>query len=483
MPALYAAIKAAAKVDDQAVASSSLQAPSSPGRPRSTQNTEARSTARRSAPTRSPRPRPCSGFDPEKHLRGRPRTSSPTPARSSERGRGRARPSGNEAFDAWQPSNPEGAALLDRARRPASCPRASTPRSRSSRPTPRASPPAPPPARSSTRSRPVMPELWGGSADLAELEQHHHRRTRRPSCPSTARSTEWQGDPYQGRVLHFGIREHAMGVDRERHRRPRPHPRLRRHLPHLLRLPCAGAVRLGALMRRPGHSTCGRTTPSASARTARPTSRSSTSRALRGHPGPRRRPPRPTPTRPPLPGSRSCCRTTTAPPALILSRQNVPTFARGEGTRRRHVRYRRRRQGRLRARRSSEDGATARQVVLLGHRLRGPAGRRRPAKQLARPRASARVSCPCRASSGSTSRTQAYRDAVIPPAVKARVSRRGGHWHWAGASTSATPAGSVSIEHYGASRRRCKRLFREFGFTPEAVVQAAKESIAAAATA
>ncbi|HSF98067.1 MAG TPA: transketolase, partial [Ornithinibacter sp.] len=38
---------------------------------------------------------------------------------------------------------------------------------------------------------------------------------------------------------------------------------------------------------------------------------------------------------------------------------------------------------------------------------------------------------------------------------------------------------SVSIEHFGASAD-ASTLFREFGFTPEAVVKAAKESLAAA---
>jgi transketolase len=37
----------------------------------------------------------------------------------------------------------------------------------------------------------------------------------------------------------------------------------------------------------------------------------------------------------------------------------------------------------------------------------------------------------------------------------------------------------ISIEHFGASAD-AKTLFREFGFTPEAVVKAAKESLTAA---
>ena len=52
-----------------------------------------------------------------------------------------------------------------------------------------------------------MPELWGGSADLAESNNTTIEGS--PSFIPTSRSTAaWKGNPY-GRVLHFGIREHA----------------------------------------------------------------------------------------------------------------------------------------------------------------------------------------------------------------------------------------------------------------------------------
>ena len=47
-------------------------------------------------------------------------------------------------------------------------------------------------------------------------------------------------------------------------------------------------------------------------------------------------------------------------------------------------------------------------------------------------------------------------------------------WRWIGSQGR-----PVSIEHYGASADAAT-LFREFGFTPEKVVEAAKESLAAA---
>jgi transketolase len=71
-----------------------------------------------------------------------------------------------------------------------------------------------------------------------------------------------------------------------------------------------------------------------------------------------------------------------------------------------------------------------------------------------------------------------YRESVLPASVTARVSVEAGL-----ALTWAPYLGahgrSVSIEHFGASADY-KTLYREFGITTEAVVQAAKDSIAAA---
>ncbi len=55
----------------------------------------------------------------------------------------------------------------------------------------------------------VVPELWGGSADLAG--SNNTTMKGQPSFLAPGHSTdEWQGD-YNGRTMHFGIREHAMG--------------------------------------------------------------------------------------------------------------------------------------------------------------------------------------------------------------------------------------------------------------------------------
>ena len=73
---------------------------------------------------------------------------------------------------------------------------------------------------------------------------------------------------------------------------------------------------------------------------------------------------------------------------------------------------------------------------------------------------------------------QAYQDDVQPPAVRARVSVEAAVAQ--GWRELVGDAGrSISIEHFGASADY-ETLFREFGFTAEAVAQAARESIAAA---
>jgi transketolase len=72
-----------------------------------------------------------------------------------------------------------------------------------------------------------------------------------------------------------------------------------------------------------------------------------------------------------------------------------------------------------------------------------------------------------------------YRESVLPASVRARVSVEAGvaqGW-WKYLGTHGRP---VSLEHFGASADAAT-LFREFGFTPESVVAAARESLAASA--
>ena len=71
------------------------------------------------------------------------------------------------------------------------------------------------------------------------------------------------------------------------------------------------------------------------------------------------------------------------------------------------------------------------------------------------------------------SQPQDYRDSVLPPSVSARVAVEAGIaqcWHKLVGDTGRI----ISIEHYGESADD-KTLFREFGFTAEAVAAAAEQ--------
>ena len=70
---------------------------------------------------------------------------------------------------------------------------------------------------------------------------------------------------------------------------------------------------------------------------------------------------------------------------------------------------------------------------------------------------------------------RSYRDEVLPPAVRARVSVEAAASQ--GWREIVGDAGRmVAIDHFGASAD-AGTLFREFGFTPEAVAAAAEESL------
>ena len=119
-----------------------------------------------------------------------------------------ARAEWQESFDAWAAANPERKALFDRLQ---------------ARELPEGIADALPVFEAgkevSTRAASgtvinalaaELPELWGGSADLAESNLTTIKAAK-SFIPSEWSTHEWSGDPY-GRVLHFGIREHAMGA-------------------------------------------------------------------------------------------------------------------------------------------------------------------------------------------------------------------------------------------------------------------------------
>jgi transketolase len=128
--------------------------------------------------------------------------------RSVDRGR-TAHERWQPGYDAWRTANPERAALLDRLQA-RHLPDGWT----DALPVFPADPKGMATRKASgevlTALAPVLPELWGGSADLAE--SNNTTMTGEPSfVPADRQTRQWKGGPY-GRTLHFGIREHAMGA-------------------------------------------------------------------------------------------------------------------------------------------------------------------------------------------------------------------------------------------------------------------------------
>ncbi|HYO32482.1 MAG TPA: transketolase [Nocardioidaceae bacterium] len=311
---------------------------------------------------------------------------------------------------------------------------------------------------------PRLPELWGGSADLAESNNTTPKGE--PSFIPPEHSTKaWSGDWY-GRVLHFGIREHAMasilnGI--ALHGGTRPYGGTFLVFSDYMR----PAVRLAALMHLPvvyvwTHDSIGL---GEDGPTHQPVEHLS---ALRAIPG--------------LDIVRPADANETAvvwqailehpdrPSGLALTRQNVPTFPRGTDGYADTTNVPRGAYTLL-----DVDGG-APDVILIGTGSEvqiAVAAREQLAAEGIRARV---VSMPCR--EWFDEQDKAYRDSVLPPIVKARVSVEAGiamSWR----DLVGDYGRSVSIEHFGASADY-QRLYNEFGMTAEAVAQAARDSILAA---
>jgi transketolase len=307
-----------------------------------------------------------------------------------------------------------------------------------------------------------LPELWGGSSDLAEsnLTTIDGAKSFVPAEHSTA---HWSGDVY-GRVLHFGIREHAMGAILNGialHGPTRSYGGTFLIFSDYMR----PAVRLAALMKTPSIFVW-----------------SHDSVAL-GEDGPTHQPIEQLATLRAIPGLdivrpadanetawvwRTILSRRNGPAGIALSRQNLPVFSRGvaasdtEFAPAHHAA-----QGAY----TLVDSPTGTVDVILiatGSEV-GVAVDAREA--LAAKGIGARVvSAPCL--EWFDEQPEAYRESVLPRAVTARVSVEAGialGWSkYVGANGT-----SISIEHFGASADY-QTLFREFGITPEAVVAAAE---------
>ncbi|MDI9974545.1 transketolase [Rhodococcus sp. IEGM 1307] len=309
---------------------------------------------------------------------------------------------------------------------------------------------------------PVLPELWGGSADLAESNNTTIKGA--DSFGPEAISTRmWTAQPY-GRTLHFGVREHAMGSILNGialHGPTRPYGGTFLVFSDYMR----PAVRLAAIMKTPvtyvwTHDSIGL---GEDGPTHQPIEHLAALRAIPGlyvvRPGDANETAHA--WRAVL--EKGADEATRAPAGLALTRQDLPVL---EGTS-----Y----EGVSRGGYVLADASTgAPEVVLIGtgSELQLAVAARETLEADGIP--TRVVSMPC--VEWFDAQDQAYRDGVLPPTVKARVSVEAGismPWY-----RFVGDAGEiVSIEHFGASADY-KTLFREFGFTAEAVTAAAQRSLA-----
>ena len=315
----------------------------------------------------------------------------------------------------------------------------------------------------------VMPELWGGSADLAESNLTTINGAK-SFVPAEWSTHEWSGDIY-GRVLHFGIREHAMAAILNGialHGNTRAFGGTFLIFSDYMR----PAVRLAALMKTPSifvwtHDSValGEDGP-----THQPIEQLATLRAI-----PQLDIVRPGDANETAYAWKTMLERREGPAGIALTRQNIPVFARGvaDATGAIFAGAENTAKGAY----TLVDAANGTPELILiatGSELQLAVAARE--KLEAEGIATRVVSAPCL--EWFDEQSAAYRESVLPKSVQARVSVEAGlSLGW---SKYVGPFGlSVSIEHFGASADY-KTLFKEFGMTADAVVAKARESISAA---
>ncbi|MGW2458945.1 transketolase [Streptomyces sp. NPDC001761] len=310
----------------------------------------------------------------------------------------------------------------------------------------------------------VIPELWGGSADLAGS---NNTTIDKDSSFLPEGNPLPEASPY-GRTIHFGIREHSMGAELNGitlHGNTRVYGGTFLVFSDYMR----NAVRLSALMHLPvtfvwTHDSIGL---GEDGPTHQPVEHLASLRAIPGL-----NIVRPADANETAIAWREILRRWTKefgkgqPHGLALTRQGVPVYEPNEDAAK---------GGYVLFEAEGPDGQSAEaQVILIAtgsevhvavearERLQGEGVPTRV------------VSMPC--VEWFEQQDQGYRDSVLPPSVKARVSVEAGiglTWH-----KYVGDAGRiVSLEHFGASADG-KLLFKEFGFTAENVAAKARESLA-----
>jgi transketolase len=305
---------------------------------------------------------------------------------------------------------------------------------------------------------PKLPELWGGSADLAGSNNTTMDGVKSFGPPSIT-TKDYTADWY-GRTLHFGIREHAMGAILSGivlHGPTRAYGGTFLQFSDYMR----PAVRLASLMDIDTiyvwtHDSIGL---GEDGPTHQPIEHLAALRAI----------PKLSVVRPADANETAYAwRTVLArgngsgPVGLILTRQGLPIL---EGTNIEGVA----RGGYVLG--EAEDDEPDVVLIATGSEVQLAVD---AAKLLADKDIIARVvSMPC--VEWFESQPSEYRDSVLPPSVSARVAVEAGiaqSWHKLVGDTGKI----VSIEHYGESAD-AETLFREFGFTAEAVAAAAEQVV------
>ncbi len=404
------------------------------------------------------------GFDPEAHFAVAPEVIAHSRALVDRAAADRA--AWQQSFDAWASTHPERKALLDRLESgelPAGAADALPSFEAGSSVATRAAS-----GKVINALAPLMPELWGGSADLAG--SNNTTINGAPSfVPERHSTSTWQGSPY-GRVLHFGIREHAMAAivnGIQLHGNTRSYAGTFLQFADYMR----PAVRLAALMNVPSifvwtHDSIGL---GEDGPTHQPIEHLAALRAI-----PNLAMVRPADANEVSIAWHEMLSRQAGPTGIALTRQNVPVFARGEGAAAGEVFASAEgvRQGAY-VLAESPTGTVDVILIATGSEVQLAVEAR---EQLAAEGVGARVvSAPCL--EWFAEQRADYRESVLPTAVTARVSVEAGialGWR----EFVGDRGRSVSIEHFGASADAAT-LYREFGVTTEAVVMAARESIAA----
>ena len=305
---------------------------------------------------------------------------------------------------------------------------------------------------------PKLPELWGGSADLAGSNNTTMKGADSFGPPSI--STKDYAAHWYGRTLHFGVREHAMGAVLSGivlHGPTRAYGGTFLQFSDYMR----PSVRLASLMNIDTiyvwtHDSIGL---GEDGPTHQPIEHLSALRAI----------PHLSVVRPGDANETAYAWRTilargngSGPVGLILTRQGLPVL---EGTTFEGVA----RGGYI----LGDDGGEEPDVVLIGTGSEVQLAVEAQKLLADRDIVARVVSMPC--VEWFESQSEEYRDSVLPPSVSARVAVEAGVaqcWHKLVGDTGRI----VSIEHYGESADY-KTLFREFGFTAEAVAAAAEQVV------